>query len=179
MAETALRRAIGDQLDEARTLYNLTSILQSHSAHRSGFAGWAGGLSPQRSYRQPARGTATQIAMGLVISALGDFQAATLFCKLPERRWQRWRTWSASPSPPPTWAWPSNGATIWQRRKNCTAKRWSWHSPIRPTFLPPLPTTIWLESTSPDYPGRLESLPYGFCRSTSLIHHFLIGIEFL
>jgi len=72
----ALRRAIGDQLGEARTLCNLTSLLQSRGAHDQALQMGQEALARNEAVGNRRGVAATQGAMGLAASALGDFETA-------------------------------------------------------------------------------------------------------
>lgn len=75
----ALRRAVGDQLGEARALCNLTSLLQSRGAHDQALHIGEEALAQNEAVGNRRGIAATQSAMGLAASALGDFEAATTF----------------------------------------------------------------------------------------------------
>ncbi|GIV76857.1 MAG: hypothetical protein KatS3mg050_1251 [Litorilinea sp.] len=75
----ALRRAVGDQLGEARALCNLTSLLQSRGAHDQALQVGQKALAQNEAVGYRRGMAAIQGAMGLAASALGDFAAATTF----------------------------------------------------------------------------------------------------
>ncbi len=75
----ALRRAIGDQLGEARALCNLTSLLQSRGAHDQALRIGQEALAQNEAVGYRRGMAAIQVAMGLASSALGEFEAATAF----------------------------------------------------------------------------------------------------